>query len=235
MPLESEPARKCPGSLFTGAEIALPHIRADTTARAWDKSLTLFLGDGPLNRYTSRGDPCSEVEDVLFEISQPLRQPQISEAFPRSLIGFVDQFRERLTEEQFGQTSKLNDRLYRWRQRDGSTLNQHEVVSALLRDYPDGRYSVISFWDPEEELTNDRQVGPLMAYPRIRGGKLNLSVVTRTLDAITGAVQILVGFAGYQELLANELAVKVGHLRVFALSYHLLDVDLPRVIALARR
>lgn len=210
------------------------HIRADTTGRAWDKSLALFLGSEPLNRYTSRGDPCSEVEDVLFDISQPSRKPHISDSFPKSLKPFVDDFGRRLTEEQFGQTSKLNDRLYRWKKRDGTDLNQHALVASLLQEYPDGRYSVISFWDPEEELGSDRQVGPLLAYPRIRGAKLNVTVVTRTLDAITGAVQILVGFAGYQRVLAEELGVAIGSLRVFALSYHLLDIDLPRVVAFAK-
>ncbi len=205
------------------------YIRAETTAKAWQKSLKLFLGGEPMNRYSSRGDPCSEIEDVLFDISHPERKPQISERFPNNLRTFVEEFRERLTVQQFGQTSKLNDRLYRWQRRDGSLLNQHDVVASLLHDFPEGRYSVMSFWDPEEELQSDKQVGPLFAYPRIRSGKLNITVATRTLDAITGAVQILVGFAGYQELLAKELGVSIGPFRLLALSYHLLDFDLPRL------
>lgn len=207
-------------------------ITADTIAKVWQKSLSLFIRGEGLNRYTSRGDPCNELEDVLFDIVHPQRKPQISVHFPQSLVPFIEEFEQRLTQEGFGQTSKLNERLYRWRLRDGRSMNQHEIVTALLQDFPDGRYSIISFWDPEDELASDKQIGPLVAYPRIRGNQLNLTVVTRTLDAITGAMQVFVGFAGYQRLIAEELSIDIGRLRVFALSYHLLDLDLPRVQAI---
>lgn len=207
----------------------MPHVAASTTGKAWENSLKLFWKTG--YRITSRGDPCTEVEDVLFEVSRPDRSPQISSSYPDSLVPLVEDFRARLVNAQMGQTSKLNERLYRWPQRDGTGLDQHSEVLSLMRQFPDGRYSIISFWDPEEELSSNMQIGPLLAYPRIRAGRMNMTVVSRSLDAVMGAMQVLVGFAGYQQHLAGELEVGIGSLRVLALSYQLLDLDVPRIPA----
>jgi len=63
----------------------------------------------------------------------------------------------------------------------------------------------------------------------MRNRALNLTVVERSLDAITGAVQILVGFAAFQEHMALRLDSGVGTLTVMALSYQLLDIDVPSI------
>lgn len=209
-------------------------ISKSTIASAWENSLSLFFQPSGVHRYDSRGDPCLEIEDLFFDIQHPSRKPQISPLFPKALVPFIDSFTKRLIDREIGQISNINDRMYRWQKRDGGNINQLDKVINMLRTNPGGRYSLIGFWDPEIELFSEKQIGPIMAYPRIRSGELTLTVVTRSLDAITGAVQLIVGFANFQSYLAETLNATVGPLRVLALSYHLLDMDLPRVMSLLK-
>jgi|GEM_PF-3344403 hypothetical protein len=204
-------------------------IAREAIAPAWEASLELFLRSEGLNRYDSRGVPCVEIEDLLFDISHPVREPRVSSLYPKHLHSLVEDFTSRLIAPQSGQTSIINDRLYRWRLQNGSVLNQLETVLEMLHDNPDVRYSLVGLWDPEQDLQSSTPVGPLILYPRIRGGALNLTVVTRTLDAMLGAVQLIVGFSNLQEHMASILHKGVGHLRVLTLSYHLHDMDVPLI------
>jgi hypothetical protein len=206
-------------------------VRKPTISAAWEESLYLFFQPG-LHRYDSRGDPCIELEDLYFDIQHPNREPRISPLFPKRFIPFIDSFTERLLDPQVGHTSMINDRLFRWRRRNGTLLNQMETELELLREKPEGRYAIIGFWDPELDLGSEIPVGPIATYFRVRSDKLHGTVVTRTLDALTGAVQLIVGFANLQAHYAEVLGVGIGGLRVLALSYHLHDMDLPRVQSL---
>lgn len=208
-------------------------IRKPTIGEAWEESLHLFFQPG-LHRYDSRGDPCIEIEDMFFDIKYPNREPRISPLFPTRFLPFVESFTERLLDPQVGQTSMINDRLFRWEKRDGSLLNQIEVELELLHSKPEGRYNIIGFWDPELDLGSDMPIGPIMAYLRVRSDRLNATIVTRSLDALTGAVQLIVGFANLQAYFAQAIGSGIGELRVLALSYHLHDMDLPRVASLLR-
>jgi thymidylate synthase len=213
-------------------------VRAATLAEAWEASLRLLTSEGSassLNRYESRGDPCVELEDVLFDVSHPSREPQVSALYPRDLLPLVDAFTSLLVDRDRGQRSNINGRLYRWRTRGGIELDQVSEIAELLRRNPESRFSVAGFWDPEIDLPSDKPVGSLLAYPRVRAGALNMTVVQRTLDAMTGATQLLVGFSRFQSVLAQLIGARIGALRVLALSYHLLEIDLPRVRMMLHR
>lgn len=193
--------------------------------------MRLFVSGDALNRYDGRGGPCLEVEDVLFDISHPEREPRDSTLLPHAFQDMTLGYTERLLAPELDpQKSTINDRLFRWRMPEGAVLNQHDTVLEKLRADPDGRGTVITFWDPAIDLGSERAVSPLIVYLRLRSGKLHATVVARSLDAMTGAIQLIVGFANLQEDYARRLALPVGRLRLLALSYHLYEFDLPRVL-----
>ncbi|MGW3352677.1 thymidylate synthase [Nonomuraea rubra] len=204
-------------------------LQYPTIGQAWEASLELFLDPIGLNRYDSRGVPCVEVEDLFMDISHPHREPRVSVLYPKEFHPLIDEFTSRLLEPQFGQTSIINDRLFRWKSGDGQELNQLSTVVEMIRVNPDLRYTIIGLWSPALDLFSETPVGPIALYFRRRSDALNLTLVTRTLDAIVGAVQLIVGFANLQQHISRMLGLSVGALRVLALSYHLHDMDLPRV------
>jgi thymidylate synthase len=208
-------------------------IDGETVGEAWETSLGLFL-QSDLNRYNSRGEPCIEVEDLQLRIAHPDREPRVSPLFPEEFDPFIEDFTDRLLSSYNGRGATINERLFRWRERDGGSLNQLQTVTEMLAEDPDTRHGVIGFWDPELDIKGSTPVGPLLAYFRIRDGNLNATVVSRSLDALTGAVQLMVGFANLQRYVAEQASVDVGHLVLDVFSYHLHDMDFPQVFDMLR-
>lgn len=204
-------------------------VDGETIAEAWEASLELFLQPG-LNRYDSRGEPCVEVEDLQLRIAHPDREPRVSRLFPAEFEPFVESFTDRLLSSYNGRGATVNERLFRWQKRSGGSLDQLQTVVEMLARDPGTRHAVIGFWDPELDIAGPTPVGPLLAYFRIRNGALNSTVVSRSLDALTGAVQLVVGFANLQRYLAEQASADVGEMVLYALSYHLHDMDFPRVV-----
>lgn len=203
-------------------------VGGETLAEAWEASLGLFT-QPEVNRYNSRGEPCVEVEDLQIQITHPDREPRVSPWFPKEFAPFVESFTERLLSSHNGRDAILNERLFRWPTRDGAPLNQLAAEVALLSEERETRHGVIGFWDPELDMKSSTPVGPLLAYFRIRGEKVNSTVVARSLDAMTGAMQLMVGFANLQRYIAGQTSAEVGEMTLYALSYHLHDMDFPRV------
>src|SRR5437763_1191017 len=80
-------------------------IASQTIAPAWEASLALFLSTEGMNRYDSRGVPCIEIEDLLFDIASPLDEPRVSRLYPKHYHRLIDDFTERLVRPQIGQVS----------------------------------------------------------------------------------------------------------------------------------
>lgn len=205
-------------------------VNGKTIGDAWEKSLRLFQKATSLHRYDSMRGPCVEIEDVLITIASIVREPRISQLFPVSLSPLVEDFTEKLIEKQTGRISTINARLYHWKRRDNSSLDQVLMVIEMLRRQPESRYSIIGFWDPDIDPSFSQPSGPLVAYFRIRSGRLLSTVIIRTVDAWLGAIPALVGFANFQIYIAQAVGVPVGAMKLLALSYHLYEMDIPVVL-----
>lgn len=210
-----------------------PSIGSETLAGAWEASLELFA-QPEVNRYNSRGEPCVEVEDLQIQIAHPDREPRVSPCFPKEFAPFVDSFTDRLLSAHNGRSAIINERLFRWPTRSGEPLDQLKAEVALLSEERDTRHGVIGFWDPELDMNSPTPVGPLLAYFRIRDERVNSTVIARSLDAMTGAMQLMVGFANLQRYIAGQTSAEVGEMTLYALSYHLHDMDFPRVLDILR-
>lgn len=204
-------------------------VRKNTLGEAWVESLKLFFKSKHLHRYDSMKGPCLEIEDVIFDVLNPARLPQVSNIFPTHFHALIDDFTEKLTDKQVGHVSTTNNRLYQWSKRDGTKLDQVAKIIEALQLHPESRHCIIGFWDPDIDFFSDQPISPLVAYIRIRKGKLHSTVVARSVDAWLGAVPILVGFANLQSSLAQAVNITIGSINFHALSYHIYETDLPVV------
>lgn len=217
---------------------AVPYISRNTIAAAWEASLRAFPGLGP-HRYDSEsmGLTCIEIEDVVLRIVHPDRNPRVSRLFPDADFS-VTHFVSKLTPDQLADgpielpDASVTRRLFHWPQPHGETINQLETVVELLRQSSGSRRALMSFWDPSQDLTATAPVSSCLAYVRIRGQTLRISVTARSVDAWNGAIPIMAAFSRLQELIATQLDVAVGEMRFNALSYHIYETDVPYVAKL---
>lgn len=132
----------------------------------------------------------------------------------------------------------------RWRSHFG--FDQLDVIVEKLRADPHDRRVVLSMWDPTHELVavheakvfkgddweefcgaNDLRIEArdvpcnTHIYPRVVGGRLDLTVCCRSNDAVWGATGAnAVQFSMLQEYLAGRIGVGVGRLYQLANNMH---------------
>ncbi|MDQ5825275.1 MAG: thymidylate synthase [Chloroflexota bacterium] len=200
-----------------------------TISQAWVESLNLFFRAKEPYRFDSSMGPCIELDDVLLEISSPLRSPQVSNLYPEQYRPLIEDFTDKLAHKQEGRVSATNARLYAWPMPDNKTLDQVATQLAHLEENPETRHCTIAFWNPALDNFSETPVSPLLANYRFRSGKLHSTVVARSVDAWIGALPIIIAFANLQDQLAQAASMQVGPLRFLALSYHLYETYVPVV------
>lgn len=98
-----------------------------------------------------------------------------------------------------------------------------DVVDKLSKD-PDSRQAIIHLHTPSNEVTKD-QVCTLSLQFMIREGKLDLVVNMRSNDIVWGFTYDVFAFTFMQELMANELGIKMGKYYHNVASMHLYEKD----------
>lgn len=112
---------------------------------------------------------------------------------------------------------------YRWRQH--FLADQLKIAAIRLKEYPNDRRTVVSMWDPREDLMllNDTKDLPCNThiYFSVRGGYLHMTVCNRSNDLIWGALGANAVHMSYlQEYMAARVGVKVGHYTQFTNNLH---------------
>jgi len=207
------------------------HVEADTIPDAWHDSLRAFVYQTDLVRYDSMRGPCSEVQDALIRIRRPLAAPMISEHYPGELRSLVDGYAAGFLNHPDVQGSTVSERLYAWGRhtRGGAGIDQVARAEAALRNEPESRFTILTFWDPAVDPGLENPVSPLVASLRVRDGALGSTLTARSVDAWLGAFPMLIGFASLVGEVAARLELEPGPATYLFLSYHLYDVDLPVV------
>ena len=158
---------------------------------------------------------------------------------------FVSDFSSRFAEE-FGRQHGAYG--YRWRK--NWDLDQLDAVVNRLRRYPDDRRAVIAMWDPDHDLFDPAELNEdtgepwpepkdipcnTHVYPRIRDGRLDLTVCCRSNDAIWGAHGAnAVHFSILLEYLAARVGVGIGKMWQISNDYHAYVDVLERVTPLEK-
>lgn len=118
---------------------------------------------------------------------------------------------------------------FRWREWFG--FDQLQVLIEHLQRYPDSRRAVLEMWSANGDLITSEGVGGLSSkdlpcnthcYFDLRGGRLNMSVLCRSNDAIWGAYGAnAVHFSVLQEYVAGKLGTQVGRLHQYSHNLHI--------------
>lgn len=98
----------------------------------------------------------------------------------------------------------------------------------ILKDDPDSRRAVISFYNPEYDFHNYESKDiccTLNLIFRLRGGKLHLSCTMRSNDVILGVPYDLTQFTFLQSVLAAWLGVEMGEYYHYAANLHIYEQD----------
>ena len=112
---------------------------------------------------------------------------------------------------------------HRWRNHFG--YDQLEIAIKRLSEYKNDRRTVISMWDPKQDLveTNDQKDIPCntQIYLNVRDEDLHMTVVNRSNDMIWGAYGAnVVHMSILQEYIAASLECGVGKYHQFSNNLH---------------
>lgn len=104
-----------------------------------------------------------------------------------------------------------------------SNMDQITKCINILKEDPSSRQAVMSIWDPACDLGAKTRDMPCndMVFLKMRDGKLNMTVLCRSNDAIWGAYGAnAVQFSMLQEFMASALWADVGELVQVSDSFH---------------
>ncbi len=114
----------------------------------------------------------------------------------------------------------------------GGERSQYEVVRDRLRLAPTRARLSIQLFDREDILANYRDVPCTCTLQfLVRDGLLHLVVYMRSNDVFIGFPHDVFAFTMIQEILANDLGVKLGAYKHMVGSFHLYDRDREKVEA----
>lgn len=145
----------------------------------------------------------------------------------RSDVAFLVQFNKNM--KQFalpGNTSfhaPYGHRMMSYYHGEHDKLNQVDTVLDMLRRDPDTRQAVIQIWRADYDLNIKDPDIPcnLIVLPKVRSGRLNITVLCRSNDMIWGAYGAnAVQFSMLQQYMAYSLGVDVGTYTQISDSFH---------------
>jgi len=215
------------------------HIISGTTLKdVWELSIVGLLGaqDTLLTGSDTAGD-FIDWQAITLVCNDPTALPQISEYYPYPSL--IAEYSNQLlsTSRRIGDFGSISERIYNWPLPDGKHLNQYDRVVELLEGDPGSRRALITIWDPFADLSPeaDAPISHCFLHFSIRATSLNLTVVSRSVDAMMGAVPNMIAFTALQTQMAVRLGVAVGRYRQFVFSYHMYVISVPHVQRLMDR
>ena len=141
----------------------------------------------------------------------------------RSDVGWISQFNGRINNYSDDGNSFHGAYGYRWRR--WFKKDQLEYATHRLLTYKNDRRTVITMWDPDQDLvkTNDGKDYPCntQIFLKKRGSYLDMTVVNRSNDMIWGALGAnAVHMSFLQEYMAAKPNTEVGTYTQFSNNFH---------------
>lgn len=207
-------------------------ITGGSLADTWEESLRRFVAatDTSLVSGDTAGD-FIDWEGVTLIALYPQAELKISSKyqFPDLVSDYRNYFGG--GGAQYQDFATITDRLFAWPLPDGTTLNQIKMIKDELRADRGSRRAMASVWNPAEDMADGHPapLGQCFFHFAVRDGQLNMTVVSRSVDAWIGQVPNMVAFAQLQQQIADDTGYPVGRYRQFILSYHVYLTNLPLV------
>lgn len=190
-----------------------------TIPEAWERSMEYLLANGR-SVDSQRGMRTLELTNVVFHISDPLAEPQVSDKYGFSST-FIQSFIKGMEDGFLGKS--VGERIYRHGLSNVDQLNA--VVEVLKRD-SFSRRAVIDLWLPEQDSGSLHPPCPVVFQFLIRSQLLNMTCILRSNDAWTAAIPDMIAFSSLQSRVSQLVDVKMGTYTQISVSYHLYEKDL---------
>ncbi len=218
-----------------------------TTSEAYLATLEALL-DRPQHRPSPRGEPTSEVLDHLFLVAEPSEGPVVTLDRERNLVlarylaaekdlyergetsaavwaEEASRFWAKIANDDGTVNSNYGYLLWRNRSLPGGRTPWEWARDSLAAD-PDSRQAFARVSLPEHQRDGVRdQPCTMHLYFRVRDGRLGMTAVMRSNDAVRGLPYDMPWFCHCLSRMAGELGRPVGTYSHMAHSMHLYDRD----------
>lgn len=210
-------------------------LSADSYDGLLYQGVRLLLTEG---RATApRGKETLEVENVCLELAEPRQRVCLVPQRKANIFGtladtlwvlagrhdvdFPSYYIKRLRE--FSDDGLVFHGGYGPRLRNWHGIDQLKAVHRLLKEEPATRRAALILFDPQRDFTTTGKDIPCNNWMHFtqREGRLNLRVVSRSMDVIWGSVINVFEWTVLQELMALSLGVHVGSYTHVVGSFHI--------------
>lgn len=183
----------------------------------------------------SRNGKTIEIQDLIIEIENPLEMaPNGVRPGYSASIGWVEglQLIAGITDSALTTQIQPNFRAYMenedakfWGAYGPRTVDQFPIIVERLREDPDTRQAVVTLWDPEYDAAGGKKDHPCTTafIFQVRNGKLDMSVLMRSVDLYWGLPYDTQQFAMLQLSVAGVLGIPVGKYTHHGASAHLYE------------
>lgn len=208
-------------------------IETTTLAEAWEQSIIFLLSsykskEKPLELIpTERGAKSIEVENIMMRIEKPLAEDRISKLYPNN--DYLEKYSKQLLDQKYH--NQVYSRITQLETKLGKIVDQQSEVVAKLKNSWYSRRSVISVWDPSEDIYSDHPPCICLLQFYIRNKKLCVSSFYRSNDAWLCAPADMIAITDMQKGVAAKLSMPVGSYNHVAVSYHIYDYDIPAALS----
>lgn len=206
---------------------------ADTISEAWENSLGSFFDRNLTTSFVSQRGACRELPDVVLSAPRTVTAESVSPLYPAHYKNLITSYADGFLNSEAGST--VANRLYKWRQKAKvGQFNQVSWVESQLKSAANSRFNVLGMWDPEIDASSNTPISPISSNFRVRQGRLNGTLVARSVDAWMGAFPLFVAYSRLIETIAQRASLTPGGITVLMYSYHIYHIDLPVVHSAVR-
>ena len=200
-------------------------INTKTTLEGWKRALATILRHGS-DFVDENKRVCRELLNLTVEVDKPEQDI----ARPIHVLNSF-QYWEYPPLEEIAQVMLLHklapDYSYSYGPRAFNFQNRtnqiRQFLIPLLKELPNSRRAVVSFWDPVEDsnILKRDVPGLVMLDFKLRNNRLNITAVVRSNDMFFGWPANVYQIYTMQDYVRKHLGCKLGHLATFSTSAHI--------------
>jgi thymidylate synthase len=193
-------------------------IYSKTVGQAWLTAVNTVIQEGS---YLDQTDVhVSEVLDLFIEIEDAYSQDAIVKEYAdQKMISWM-------VDENFGGTSPVLNwgYCYGTRLRDFNGINQISEVIEKLKSDPETRSATISLVKPEDDFKGHMPCITTLDV-KIRKDVLHVTGFFRSQDIGKKLYADILALGSIQKMIAEQVGVKSGHVKIFITSAHIYEAD----------
>lgn len=200
-------------------------IKTRNTLDAWKQALSFVLKKG--KDFTDENNRvCRESMNLIIEIENPLDDITspiyILNNFKQWKYPPIDEIKNVMLSQKLAPdySYSYGPRIFNFQ----SKINQvNDFIIPLLKENPDSRRAIISFWDPVQDSNIlKRDIPGLVSIDfKLRNNKLNLTAVIRSNDLFFGWPANIFQIFTLQDYVRKSIGCELGSLTTFSTSAHI--------------